>query len=149
MKESKLHNTALFVAREYDGKHIGPQRFDSIIDAAKKAVNRKPYNAVTEDYQFSWPKYERGKHSARGKGSRSGTTKLKHVDDMEPDEFSTASDEGEEREMDSKIQFNKTLKEDKRKNWASMSDSFEKGTHNEIIVVAEYGTRDSHNMTVS
>ena len=50
MKEAKLNNCAIFVVRKYDGKHIGPQRFDHILEAAKIAVNSKLYNRVSNKF---------------------------------------------------------------------------------------------------
>ena len=54
--EANLRSRAIFVARKYDGTHIGPQRFEYIIKAAKSAVNYKPYNVKEGEYQFSWSK---------------------------------------------------------------------------------------------
>ena len=47
MEEAKLENCTLFFARYYDGVHIGRQRFECMINAAKKAVNFKPYNRIS------------------------------------------------------------------------------------------------------
>ena len=49
----KLENRAVFVTRHYDGQHIGAKRFDLIIDAAKSAINHKPFNRLTGSFQFS------------------------------------------------------------------------------------------------
>ena len=54
MESANLENRALFIAREYDGQHIGQQRFECMINAAKSAVNQKPFNTSTNTYQFSW-----------------------------------------------------------------------------------------------
>ena len=56
MDEVGLENRAIFVAQNYDGQHIGLRRFEGIVKAAKTAVNQKPYNTVTKNYQFLWPK---------------------------------------------------------------------------------------------
>ena len=55
METAGIENRAIFVARKYDGQHIGPKRFDLIINAAKSAMNHKPFNKVTNAFQFSWP----------------------------------------------------------------------------------------------
>ena len=74
MVNSDQENRAIFVVREYDGKHIGPQRFDCILDAAKSAVNSKPFNRITQNYQFSWGK-------GRG-GGMAGGRRLLHMDEV-------------------------------------------------------------------
>ena len=66
----KAENRAVFVSREYDGKHIGPQRHGAITNAAKKVINNRPYNTHTKSYQFSWAK-ERSKEGAEKPGSDS------------------------------------------------------------------------------
>ena len=56
MDETEIEGRAIYVARYYDGKHIGSKRFECIVDAAKSAMNQKPYNEVTGRFQFSWSK---------------------------------------------------------------------------------------------
>ena len=46
MKEAELFNRVICVTRHYDGTHIGPKRFDCILEAARHAVNQKPYNRL-------------------------------------------------------------------------------------------------------
>ena len=55
MESANLENRAIFVTRHYDGRHVGPQRFDYIINAAKSAVNQNPFNDIAGKFQFSWP----------------------------------------------------------------------------------------------
>lgn len=38
IRDAKLFNVAVFVIREYDGQHLGPQRFDIIRDLSQKAL---------------------------------------------------------------------------------------------------------------
>ena len=54
MDEADLDNTVVFVVRYYKGVHIGPKRFDIMERVAKSAINHKPYNKVSEKFQFSW-----------------------------------------------------------------------------------------------
>ena len=54
--KAKLRNCAIFVVRDYDGQHIGPIRFERMIEAAKSAVNQKPFNRLSQKFQFSWEK---------------------------------------------------------------------------------------------
>ena len=67
--EVELDNRAVFVARKYDGKHIGKARHEYLICAAKSAVNQKPFNRKTQQYQFSWSntRGQGGGHSGGGK----------------------------------------------------------------------------------
>ena len=60
MESAQLDNRAIFVARAYDGQHIGQARFEYLLKAAKSVVNQKNYNRVSGCYQFSWPKTGRG-----------------------------------------------------------------------------------------
>ena len=52
METAKIQSRAIFVTRHYDGKHIGYARFEAIIDAAKSAINHKPFNRVSQQFQF-------------------------------------------------------------------------------------------------
>ena len=83
-------NHAVFVTREYNGKHIGPIRFECMINAAKAAINQKPYNEKSQNYQFSWRRHGRG----RG-GSVAGGRELKHIDQMTNSDFEKSSDDEE------------------------------------------------------
>ena len=51
----KIYNRALFVARIYDGTHIGPKRIDAFKDAAKSAIVTAPFNREHNLHQFPWP----------------------------------------------------------------------------------------------
>ena len=66
MESAEIENRALYVVRNYDGEHIGPARFDCIIDAAKSAINQRPFNSIMQKFQFSWPR------NRRGRGGRGG-----------------------------------------------------------------------------
>ena len=90
MIEAKLENRAIYVVRQYDGTHIGPDRFDCIISAAKKAVNFKPYNAVLGSFQFSWPKLK----PSRGRGGMAGGRPLRQESELSS-RSSNYSDSGE------------------------------------------------------
>ena len=78
MVYAKLVNRAIFVTRHYDGTHIGPQHFENIVKAAKLAVNQKPFNRVTGEFQFSW---SQSRKSARGGIMPSGQ-RIPNMDDM-------------------------------------------------------------------
>ena len=64
MKEIELTNRVIFVARYYDGTHIGPKRFECLVNAAKSAVNQKPWNQKSNEFHFLWPKV--GRRNQRG-----------------------------------------------------------------------------------
>ena len=54
MKNSEMFNRAIFVARHYNGQHIGPNRFQGILDAAKSVVTINPFNEITGENQYLW-----------------------------------------------------------------------------------------------
>ena len=53
LEESNIFNRAVFVVRYYGNKHLGPIRFQLIKDAARSAVQRSPYNELTDSYQLN------------------------------------------------------------------------------------------------
>ena len=69
LERSNIVNRAVFVARIYDGKHIGNKRYDAIEDAAKSAINRSTFNEVTREHQFPWEEQQwaPGQTSTRGR----------------------------------------------------------------------------------
>ena len=91
MLEAELENRAIFIVREYDGTHIGPKRFECIVNAAKSATNHKPYNRYSEKYQFSWGK---------GRGGMAGGRPLRHMRDMDQDSVGSF-----EENTDSEVEF--------------------------------------------
>ena len=107
MLETKLENRAIFITRHYDGEHIGPQRFDCIIDAAKKAVNFKLYNRISNQYQFSW-------RSGRGRGGHTGN-RLQHIDDVDADVDGSCNDS----ESDNEVILHQEHKLSDRQDWGS------------------------------
>ena len=78
LKHSKIYNRAVFVVRHYDGRHIGPKRFDSILDAAKSAFTIHPFNELTKENEYLWigdigtPGVKYKFQSFRGRGKFSG-----------------------------------------------------------------------------
>ena len=95
MIEAGIENRAIFVTRHYEGVHIGIKRFECIIDAAKWAINCKPFNRVSQTFQFSWPQ-----HKARGGRTVTGQP-LKHINDT------TQSDwEGSDAEIEFNVNHN-------------------------------------------
>ena len=73
MLKVEAKNRAVFVTRHYDGAHIGSIRFKCIVNAAKSAINQKPYNSKSDNFQFSWPKMGRGGFHKAGKARQSYT----------------------------------------------------------------------------
>ena len=110
--------------RHYDGQHVGPSRFDIIVDAMKSAVNYKPFNRVSNEFQFGWKTQTRGR-GGRGWFTPRGT-EIPHVDELDTD--GTVSQESE-IEDDSEVLF-KTQKECKVID--SSMDNWGKG--NEYVV---------------
>ena len=84
MIDAELENRAIFVVRNYEGTHIGAKRFECLIDAAKWAVNYKPFNRVTNEFQFSWQQKKHGRGG--GIGGR-----IPHMDEL-PRSMSSAND---------------------------------------------------------
>ena len=55
LESSNINNKAVFVARFYDGTHIGKKRIDAIIEAARNAILTRPRNTITgkNDYPLT------------------------------------------------------------------------------------------------
>ena len=51
LEASRIKNRAVFVARYYNGTHIGEKRIDAFWDAACSAILVTPLNSVTGDHQ--------------------------------------------------------------------------------------------------
>ena len=58
LQDAGIECRAVFVARYYEGEHIGPQRYDAITRAASLAINEKPFNTITQIFQFAWNKLD-------------------------------------------------------------------------------------------
>ena len=94
MKSAKLYNRTICVTRNYDGMHIGIQHYDMIVAAAKHAVNQKPYNWLTGEFQFSWTEMKRKKLMQRGSRGGRGGMWMRHIDDVSTQsELSAGSDD--------------------------------------------------------
>ena len=52
LKKSNIYNRAVFVARVYDGVHIGPKRFEAIRSAAKSVFTIHPFNKLLKENQY-------------------------------------------------------------------------------------------------
>ena len=55
LQDAGAYNRLIFVVRKTDGAHLGANRFDGYLQAAKHAMNAKPYNKYMGGYCFSWP----------------------------------------------------------------------------------------------
>ena len=58
LEGSDITNRAVFVARHYDGTHIGTKRIDAILDVTHKALLANSHNAVTGTHQHPLTKRE-------------------------------------------------------------------------------------------
>ena len=56
LEELDTFNRAVFVARYYDGNHIGPERFHGMRSAALSAIIKTPINKYTGINELSWSK---------------------------------------------------------------------------------------------
>ena len=54
IKRSEMMNRVIFVTRRYNGKHVGPSKFDAILDAAKAVVTEFPFNRLMQENQYLW-----------------------------------------------------------------------------------------------
>ena len=72
LEEANCNNRAVYVARKYDGTHIGPKRYDAFKDAARSAVTHSPFNHVLGTHQALLSKEEET-------ALRSNRTKTKNV----------------------------------------------------------------------
>ena len=52
MTENNLVHRALYIARYYGGKHLGPSRFQSYKEAMSSAISRSSYNSIIKKNQF-------------------------------------------------------------------------------------------------
>ena len=52
LEDSQIQNRAIYVARYYGGKKLGPSRFNSYIEAMKSAIERSPLNSIINCNQF-------------------------------------------------------------------------------------------------
>ena len=51
LEKEGINNHAIYVARIYNGTHIGGKRLEAILDAAKSALIHGPFNCVTKEHQ--------------------------------------------------------------------------------------------------
>ena len=89
MQESEITDRAIFITRHYDGQHIGKKRFDLIKDAAKAALRSKPFNRVSNAYQFPWnsKKLRQSTSAARGstsaaRGALTGSRRMRRTSEV-------------------------------------------------------------------
>ena len=52
MELSDVTNRAVFVARYYDGTHIGPKRYDAFMNAARNALLAQPLNEIHSGHEY-------------------------------------------------------------------------------------------------
>ena len=83
LTKSEIYNKAVFVVRKYDGQHIGPQRFEAILEVAKSAFTLNPLNKITGENQFFWTGDSKVKRSRKIRGSQptegaTGTDEVHH-----------------------------------------------------------------------
>ena len=50
--ESEIENRAVFVARYYDGTHIGEKCVEAILRAARSAIVLNPFNFIVDKHQY-------------------------------------------------------------------------------------------------
>ena len=55
---SNIENRAIYVARYYDGHHIGAKRYDAILDAARDVLLANSYNDILDKHQYPLSKDE-------------------------------------------------------------------------------------------
>ena len=101
MIKANIDNRAVYVTRHYDGQHIGPQRFEYIVEAAKKALTNKPFNSLMKSFQFPWNKQEMDKE----------ITKNLHRHSLQ-ESVETSDTDGE-------IEFRTACSPRKNRSWAS------------------------------
>ena len=87
MVNANLQKRAIFVSRHYDRVHIGPERFDSIIAATKSAVSFKPFNTVTEKYQFHWSRDRQSSQTSKKRFAKPNDTDTTSQDMGSEDEI--------------------------------------------------------------
>ena len=51
LQNAEVVNRVIYVARIYDGTHIGQERFEAIKEAARSVVTQNSYNCVTKTHQ--------------------------------------------------------------------------------------------------
>ena len=69
LEQADIQNRAIFVARQYDGTHIGKERFSAIEKAVKAVLTKTPYNKVTGDNDYINTNFVGHRSSAlRGRG---------------------------------------------------------------------------------
>ena len=54
LRKSGVTNKAVFVARYYDGTHIGKARYQGFISAIKSCFIKSPFNEISGENQFIW-----------------------------------------------------------------------------------------------
>ena len=52
LEDNDIMNRAIFVARHYGNRHLGPIRFQLIKDAARSAMERSSFNKVSQEHQL-------------------------------------------------------------------------------------------------
>ena len=80
---SDIQNRALFVARIYDGTHIGGRRFRAMFDVAAEAIDRDPENKITLKRDKIWyvDKNSLATTPVRGRGRGGGGRGFHHKGD--------------------------------------------------------------------
>ena len=54
LEDSEIRDRAVFVARSYDGTHIGKRRYKAMFDAVKSALEKSPLNSVNNRHDVLW-----------------------------------------------------------------------------------------------
>ena len=127
MTNAHIDCRAVFVVRNYDGTHIGPQRFDAIIDAAKSTIRQKPYNVANNSFQFPWvPSRGRGGRQCR---SRRTLQYEESISDHPP------QDSVDEEEI--------TFKAAGSENDRTMEQSVENNEFTDQLLIQQQGRRNS------
>ena len=85
MVRSKIQHRAIFVVRYFSGEHIGPARFQAIMDVAKDAVVKLTFNKLTGEHDMLWTGEtntnaggNRDRPARRPRGGSHGTPRNQH-----------------------------------------------------------------------
>ena len=81
--DSDITNRAVFVVRLYDGKHIGPQRFEAMVKTVRSAIIRSPHNVVNGENQYPWSNLPDAAVKAMAGRQQEQQHQEKQADDLE------------------------------------------------------------------
>ena len=79
LTDSDIKNRAIFVARTYDGTHLGSRRYDAMREAVASALAKAGKNIYTDRYDVLWDLTADNRKPDLPKGGRGG----KHVQPLQ------------------------------------------------------------------